>query len=208
MKKIYLMVLAVFIVSLFLFLVSFVYLDRHNHRTFYYSIFTDGQYTGGVKIDKFMTEEKLVFKSVAMTPFRELVTEKRTRLDLDRRILFKDERPSSYVNLAKRAESRHRSGQKRYGIVSIFGIEERRGAVREGIFLIILEVISPVEIEPGPFFGNELPEGRHRDRFEYELLFRHEFIYLHSSRVLAVSEDTVIKSAVIMPIEIDKRDQE
>ena len=98
MKKIYLMVLTVFIISLFLFLVSFVYLDKHNHRTFYYSIFTDGQYTGGVKIDKFMTEEKLVFKSVAMTPFREFVTEKRTRLDLDRRYNLEDYEKDTFAN--------------------------------------------------------------------------------------------------------------
>ena len=85
MKKIYFMVITIFSVSLFLFVISFVYLDKHNHRAFYYNISIDGQYVGASKVDKFVTEEKLVFKSVATTPFCELFTENRTKLELDRR---------------------------------------------------------------------------------------------------------------------------
>ena len=90
MKKIYIMVLLVFIVSLFLFIVSFVYLDKHNHKVFYYNISLGGQYVGTVKIDKFITEDKLVYKSVSQTPFGQFFTEERARLDLDRKYNFEE----------------------------------------------------------------------------------------------------------------------
>ena len=98
MKKIYITVLLIFILSVFLFLVSFVYLDKHNHKTFYYTITIDGQYAGGVKIDKFITEEKLVYKAVSQTPFLELFTEKRERLDLDRKYNLEDYQKELFAN--------------------------------------------------------------------------------------------------------------
>ena len=75
MKKIYIAVFLVFVVSLFLFIVSFVYLDKHNHKAFYYDISINGQYVGAVKVDKFVTEDKLIYKSISTTPFREFFTE-------------------------------------------------------------------------------------------------------------------------------------
>ena len=98
MKKIYFMVIIIFIISVFLFVISFIYLDRHNHTTFYYNISFDGQYVGTAKVDKFVTEDKLVFKSVATTPFRELFTENRTRLDLDRRHNLEDYQKDLFAN--------------------------------------------------------------------------------------------------------------
>lgn len=98
MKKIYITVLLVFIVSLFLFLISFVYLDKHNHKTFYYDISLGGQYVGTAKIDKFVTEDKLVYRSVSTTPFREFFTEERTRLDLDTRYNLEDYQKELFAN--------------------------------------------------------------------------------------------------------------
>ena len=98
MKKIYVMVITIFLISVFLFIISFVYLDRHNHTIFYYNISFDGQYAGIAKVDKFVTEEKLVFKSVATTPFRELFTENRTRLDLDKRYNLEDYQKDLFAN--------------------------------------------------------------------------------------------------------------
>lgn len=83
MRKIYLTVLIVFAVSVFLFFVSFVYLDKHNHKVFFYSIALDGKYNGTIKVDRFVTEEKRIYKSTAAMPFRELFTEARSRIDLD-----------------------------------------------------------------------------------------------------------------------------
>ncbi len=85
MRAIYTTVLSLFIVSVFLFIVSFAYLDRHNHITYYYDVSVNGQYSGTIKVDKFITEDKFVYKSVSNQPFMELFTEERARLDADRR---------------------------------------------------------------------------------------------------------------------------
>ena len=90
MKAIYITVLLVFVISVSLFVISFVYLDRSNHRVFYYDVAVDGQYAGTTRIDKFITEEKLIYKSVSKTPFRELFTEERVRLDLDAKYNLED----------------------------------------------------------------------------------------------------------------------
>ena len=98
MRKIYITVLLVFIVSLFLFIISFVYLDKHNHRTFYYDISIGGQYSGTAKLDKFITEDKLIYRSVATMPFNTLFTEERIRLDLDRKYNLEDYQKELFAN--------------------------------------------------------------------------------------------------------------
>jgi alpha-beta hydrolase superfamily lysophospholipase len=82
MRKIYIAVFLVFVLSVFLFVVSFIYLDKHNHTVRYYNIYLNNQYTGISKVDRFVTEEKIIYKSVSSTPFRELFTEKHIRIDL------------------------------------------------------------------------------------------------------------------------------
>ena len=98
MKKIYITVLLIFAVSVFLFIISFVYLDRHNHIVSYYNISMGGQYCGTTRIDKFITEDKLVYKSVSHMPFGELFTEKRIRLDLDRKYNLEDYQKELFAN--------------------------------------------------------------------------------------------------------------
>ncbi|MFA6320673.1 MAG: alpha/beta fold hydrolase [Candidatus Omnitrophota bacterium] len=88
MRKIYLTVFLIFIISVFLFIISFIYLDKHNHTTLYYDTAIKGQYIGTTKIDKFLTEEKIVYKSISSMPFRELFTEKKIRIDLDKKYNF------------------------------------------------------------------------------------------------------------------------
>lgn len=85
MRNIYLTVLIGFVVCVFLFIVSFIYLDKHNHVTLHYNISLNGQHVGTTKIDKFTTEEKILYKSVSEMPFRELFTGKKVRIDLNRR---------------------------------------------------------------------------------------------------------------------------
>ena len=98
MRKIYVTVFFVFLVSLFLFIISFVYLDKHNHKTSYYDISKDGQYIGTIKLDKFITEDKLVYKSVSATPFSDLFTEEHAKLDLDRRYNLEDYQKELFAN--------------------------------------------------------------------------------------------------------------
>jgi len=83
-KKLYISVLLIFILSVIAFIGSFVYLDKENHKSYYYTINLDGHDIGTVTIDRFVTEDKLVYKSVSKIPFAELFTESKSRMDLDK----------------------------------------------------------------------------------------------------------------------------
>ncbi len=148
MRKIYIAVLLVFIVSVFLFIISFVYLDRHNHKTFYYDISTDGQYVGTAKLDKFVTEDKLVYRSVSTTPFKEFFTEERARLDLDRKYNLEDYQKELFANGVAYlfyAENKNDSASFLSRSVSKFNylgnVPVRRGAY-------IFEIASPLTYLP------------------------------------------------------------
>ena len=83
MKKIYIVVSILFAASIIIFLLSFVYLDRVKHKIYYYAINLDGHEIGTIKIDKFDTEDKLIYKSVSNMPLAQLFTEERSKIALD-----------------------------------------------------------------------------------------------------------------------------
>lgn len=84
MKKIYTAVLLFLALSLLLFITSFFYLDKINHKTFYYTIQSSGRDVGTIKIERFVTENKLLYKSVTNMPFEPVYTEYRSRLVMDK----------------------------------------------------------------------------------------------------------------------------
>lgn len=90
MRKIYVLVILTFICSVLLFIFSFVYLDKYNHKTYYYNVSVDGQYAGSTRIDTFITEERRIYKSASSLPFEELFTGQKSRLDLDRGYVLQD----------------------------------------------------------------------------------------------------------------------
>ena len=67
------------------FVLSFVYLDKNKHKVYYYTINFKGQNVGTVKVDKFVTEDKLIYKSVSSTPLYELFTDSRLKMVFDRK---------------------------------------------------------------------------------------------------------------------------
>lgn len=85
MRQFYILVIVVFIACVLIFVSSFVYLDVSKHNTYYYVINLDGHDIGTIKIEKFITEDKLIYKSVTNLPFSPLFTEIRSRLTLDRK---------------------------------------------------------------------------------------------------------------------------
>jgi len=85
MKKIYIAVLMLLSAGLLLFIASFFYLDKVNHKTFYYLITTYGKDAGTIKVERFATEDKIIYKSVTSLPFEPVYTEYRSRLVLDKR---------------------------------------------------------------------------------------------------------------------------
>lgn len=85
MKKIYIAVILFLLMSVLLFIASFFYLDRVNHRIFYYVIQSGAKDIGTIRIDRFVTEDKIVYKSVTDLPFEPVYTEYRSRLALDKK---------------------------------------------------------------------------------------------------------------------------
>ncbi len=84
MRYIYLSVIVLLIIGVLLFAGSFIYLDMSNHQTFHYIIQSSDKDIGTIKVDRFLTEDKIIYKSVTSLPFEPLYTEQRSRLVLDK----------------------------------------------------------------------------------------------------------------------------
>ena len=84
MRKIYLAVFAILISSVLLFVGSLLYLDMEKHKVFFYTVNIDGHDTGNIKVDKYITDDKVIYKSVDSEPFQLLFTETKSRITLDR----------------------------------------------------------------------------------------------------------------------------
>lgn len=85
MRNIYIAVATVFIIAILLFIGSFVYMDREGHQSHHYVVTQDGIDIGSIKIDRYETEDKLIYKSILKIMFAEVYTELRQRLTLDRK---------------------------------------------------------------------------------------------------------------------------
>ncbi len=85
MRNIYIAVAAFLLISLVLFILSFVFLDIAKHTTYHYIVNAGGRDIGTIRVDTFITEDKLIYKSAANMPCAPQFTEYRTRLDLDRK---------------------------------------------------------------------------------------------------------------------------
>lgn len=85
MTKIYIVVFILFLISIFLFVAAFIYVDKEGHETYYYAVKLDERDVGTIKVEKFVTEDKFLYKSSCDTPFGALVTGEKSKLILDRR---------------------------------------------------------------------------------------------------------------------------
>ena len=82
MRTIYIAVIAFFVLAIALFVSSFIVLDKENHKVWYYTVSMDGHDVGTIKVDRFKTEDKIIYKSVLAMPFAPLFTEARERISL------------------------------------------------------------------------------------------------------------------------------
>ena len=85
MRKIYLAVFIIFIVSVLLFVSSLFYLDKEKHKILHFAMNVEGQDIGTIKVDRFVTDDNLFYKSQGSTPFMPLITDFKSRITLDRR---------------------------------------------------------------------------------------------------------------------------
>lgn len=84
MKKVYAAVIIIFITSIFLFVFSLFYLDSEKHKAYNFTLILEEYEIGSIKVDKYITEDKLIYKSVSSLPFEPNFTQRRERLTLDR----------------------------------------------------------------------------------------------------------------------------
>lgn len=92
-------------VSILLFISSFIYLDREKHKIYYYAVNLEGRDIGTIRIDKFLTDDKLIYKSVMETPFFPALTEFKSKLTLDRQYNLESYSREGYGN--KSVETAH-----------------------------------------------------------------------------------------------------
>lgn len=73
---IYLVIIVLMIIGLFI--LSFLYIDRQGHQTFLYAIYRDNELVGYEKADRYLVENKLIYKSSLELP-RDMLLRKTTR---------------------------------------------------------------------------------------------------------------------------------
>ncbi len=69
MKKLIAIVFAATIVIIALIVLAFYYVDLSGHKGFRYDLFIDGRVFGSLKVDKYVTEDKLIYKTSASYPY-------------------------------------------------------------------------------------------------------------------------------------------
>ena len=85
MRKIYLAVFIIFIISILLFISSLFYLDKEKHKLYHFVVNSNGHDIEAIKIDKYITDDRLIYRSQDSTPFNPLLTESKARITLDRK---------------------------------------------------------------------------------------------------------------------------
>ncbi|MBN1526663.1 MAG: alpha/beta hydrolase [Candidatus Omnitrophica bacterium] len=85
MRIIYIATALAFVICVALLIGAFFYLDKENRATYLYAVNLDGHDIGSIRIDKYVTENKRVYKSVSTMPFADILTESRSRLAYDRK---------------------------------------------------------------------------------------------------------------------------
>lgn len=85
MRTIYLILTITICISIILFVTTFFYIDTHRHTTLFYNIYQDKKVISTVKLDKYNTEEKIVYKSVTDTPFHSISNKYKRNLSIDKK---------------------------------------------------------------------------------------------------------------------------
>jgi len=85
MRNFYILLSILFILAVLIFLSSFIYLDKEKHNTYYYTVSLDDQPIGTIEVDKYVTEDKRIYKSSSSIPFYSTLNDSKARLALDRK---------------------------------------------------------------------------------------------------------------------------
>ncbi len=84
MRKFYFFLITGFIACVLLFVGSFFYLDSQKRNVYHFVVSLKGHDIGTIKIDKFVTEEKRLYKSWSEMPFNPVFDSDKTRMVFDK----------------------------------------------------------------------------------------------------------------------------
>jgi len=85
MRTLYILVILFVILVIALMALSFLYFERNWHKTYYYAVEINGDVRGGVLVDKYGTEENILYKSKEEYPYRMGRTRKNVKIVIGRR---------------------------------------------------------------------------------------------------------------------------
>ncbi|MFH1753353.1 MAG: alpha/beta fold hydrolase [Candidatus Omnitrophota bacterium] len=84
MKKLYLILITVICISAILFVATFFYIDTHRRGSFIYNIYENDLPVSSARVDKYNTEDQIVYKSVTETPLRSITGKYKRKLSIDK----------------------------------------------------------------------------------------------------------------------------
>jgi pimeloyl-ACP methyl ester carboxylesterase len=90
MRTLYITVAVLCLTAILLLILAFFYIDWQKHAVYHYTVSVDGHPAGSIKIDKFATEDKLIYRSESDTPFYPVFTESRSRITFDKNGLMEN----------------------------------------------------------------------------------------------------------------------
>lgn len=85
MRKIYLFLIVTICTAIILFVATFFYIDTHRHTIFLYNVYQDKRPVATVTVDKYNTEDMVVYKSATNTPFHSTYDIHKRKLSIEKK---------------------------------------------------------------------------------------------------------------------------
>lgn len=85
MKTLYLILTVVICVSIILFVAAFFYIDTHRRTTLTYNVYEDDVIISSVTLNRYNTEDYIVYKSTTETPFHSVTDTYKRKLSIDKK---------------------------------------------------------------------------------------------------------------------------
>ena len=84
MRKLYLFLTVAICLTIILLVAAFLYIDTHKHNVFNYELAIDSKNIAWTKLDKYVTEDKIIYRSVTTTPFHSICATHKRKLVLNK----------------------------------------------------------------------------------------------------------------------------
>ena len=84
MRNVYITIIVLLALCITSLVASFFWLDKIRHKIFYYTVELEKKPFGFIKTERFLTEDRLMYKSAARMPFEHIYTDRLARLALNK----------------------------------------------------------------------------------------------------------------------------